>query len=70
MEKKIKCIVVKECLNWSGEIMKLKRVNPKTGKKENMIQCPACCQWVFESEYDEHYRNCEDAKRGLGLMWI
>ena len=48
----------------------MKRVNPKTGKKERLIQCPACCKWVFESEYSEHYKNCEDAQRGLGLMWL
>jgi len=23
-----------------------KFINPKTGKKEKHIQCPACCEWI------------------------
>ena len=43
-------------------------INPKTGRKERHIQCPACCKFIPESEYTEH--KCEEQKHNIGIMWM
>ena len=41
--------------------MHIIEINPKTGKKEKMIQCTnlRCLEWVFLSEYQTHKCNVE-----------
>jgi len=45
--------------------MNIKQINPKTNRKEKMIQCTNCIDWVFMSNYTEHI--CpKDCKVTLG----
>ena len=43
--------------------MNIKEINPKTNKKEKMIQCTNlnCLDWVFINEYSEHKCKVENS---------